>query len=377
MSSPKISAIIPVYNCARYLDDLLGSIEVQSMGDFEVILVDDGSTDGGIDLMEVYAAKDSRFKVVLRENGGEGAARNTGLALARGEYVICLDADDICEPDMFAEMLMPFDNSNVDVVVCGADDYYDDTGLFKKVPWIVSESHVKAGTPFSMKSIENGYRWIVGYTWNKMIRKSLLDKFHITCQEIRTHGDLSFSYTALSVAREVVYVDKTLYHHRKRSDGTSLSDTTQDDLYECLLEALADLKHSLICCGCWDALERSFVNYALYMCRWKYNRVSPSVKMSVYDDLRNRWFRELGIADYPKEFYYDPQEYAFLRDALECSYVERANNEIAQLETKVASLKKKRTEIEGQNRRIRSSGTHKLARKMIKLPSMIKRTLKK
>lgn len=91
----RFSLIVPVYNVAPYLRTCLDSVVVQTFADFECICVDDGSTDGSGDILDGYAAKDARFRVVHQPNGGEGAARNAGLDVAKGEWICFLDADDI------------------------------------------------------------------------------------------------------------------------------------------------------------------------------------------------------------------------------------------------------------------------------------------
>lgn len=103
----KLSVIIPVYNCERYLKECLDSIRAQTFKDFEAICVDDGSTDSTAAILEEFAALDPRFKVIHQPNGGQGKARNTGLDNAKGDYIAFVDADDWVEPNYF-ELLLSF-----------------------------------------------------------------------------------------------------------------------------------------------------------------------------------------------------------------------------------------------------------------------------
>ena len=100
---PLISVIVPVYNVAPYLRDCLDSVLRQKFGDFELICVDDGSTDGSSVILGEYAEKDMRVHIVRRANGGLSAARNSGLEVAVGEYVYFLDGDDSIVPDALAQ----------------------------------------------------------------------------------------------------------------------------------------------------------------------------------------------------------------------------------------------------------------------------------
>ena len=96
--NPKLSIIVPVYNVEQYLDKCIKSILNQTFKDFELILVDDGSIDNSGEICDEYAKKDSRVKVIHKKNGGLAAARNTGLIIARGDYVGFVDSDDWIEP---------------------------------------------------------------------------------------------------------------------------------------------------------------------------------------------------------------------------------------------------------------------------------------
>lgn len=98
---PTVSVILPVFNAARHLEDALGSVLAQTFGDFEVIAVDDGSTDGSLAILRGMAATDARVRVVTRENRGLVATLNEALGLARGRYIARMDADDRCMPERF------------------------------------------------------------------------------------------------------------------------------------------------------------------------------------------------------------------------------------------------------------------------------------
>lgn len=102
---PRVSVHMPVYNTERYLDRAVGSIRTQSFEDWELIVIDDGSTDASLAVLEKHAAEDSRVRLVSRENRGIGATRNECLALARGEFFAVMDSDDISHPERFARQV--------------------------------------------------------------------------------------------------------------------------------------------------------------------------------------------------------------------------------------------------------------------------------
>ena len=113
---PEVSVIIPVHNLERYIDACLASVEAQTFGDFEAVVVDDGSTDGSLRLVRSRAERDARIVVVATPNRGVARARETGLAKARGRYVCFLDGDDRWEPDMLRELVAAI--GGYDIVCC-------------------------------------------------------------------------------------------------------------------------------------------------------------------------------------------------------------------------------------------------------------------
>ena len=113
-----ISVIIPVYNAERFVAQTLDSVLEQTYENWEAILVNDGSTDNSLDILQKYAQKDARFKIIDKKNGGVSAARNDGLKKAAGEYITFLDADDLWYPQFLEFMLQALQTLNPDVVWC-------------------------------------------------------------------------------------------------------------------------------------------------------------------------------------------------------------------------------------------------------------------
>ena len=104
MTTPLISVIVPIYNVEEYLSGCLESILSQNFSDFEIICIDDGSTDESGSILEMYASKDSRIRTVHQENKGLSSARNVGLDMARGEYIAFCDSDDYYHPDFLKKL---------------------------------------------------------------------------------------------------------------------------------------------------------------------------------------------------------------------------------------------------------------------------------
>lgn len=111
----KVSIITPCYNAAPYIETTIASIQQQTLSDWEMIIVDDGSTDNSVEVIQAIIAEDSRIKLIHKENGGSASARNIGLALAKGEFIQFLDADDTIAPDKLQRQVTIMDAENLDV----------------------------------------------------------------------------------------------------------------------------------------------------------------------------------------------------------------------------------------------------------------------
>ena len=116
---PAVSIIVPVYNTERFLNRCIDSVLAQTYSDWELLLVDDGSTDSSGSICDEYATQDSRIRVFHKENGGVSSARNLGLDYARGEWITFVDSDDYIAPDMIEKLYETQKRNNADITVCG------------------------------------------------------------------------------------------------------------------------------------------------------------------------------------------------------------------------------------------------------------------
>ena len=127
---PVVSVIVPIYNAQKYLGKCVESILLQTYQNMEILLIDDGSTDGCFDICEKYASEDERIRVIHKPNGGLVSARKAGAKEATGDYVICVDADDWIEPNYIEALMNVQRRTRVEMV---AADLYFDIGDFSKV----------------------------------------------------------------------------------------------------------------------------------------------------------------------------------------------------------------------------------------------------
>lgn len=313
MQSPIVSVIIPCYNAEKYLKKCLDSIIYQTLNQIEVICIDDGSTDNTIDILKNYAIVDKRFVIITQKNINAGAARNRGLDVARGKYLSFLDADDFFESEMLEKMVLTAELYTADFVVCHSNQYYMDSDMFLDTPWVVRDEYIPPYVPFSYRQFtDNPFRVFTGWAWDKLYRKSFVKEHNLYFQEQRTSNDLLFVFSALFLAKKIAIVEG-LYVHQRRGGNESLSVTREKSWY-CFYNALIALKERMVDEGLFWELERDFVNYALHFSLWNLDTLVGPTHDHLKVILRKEWFKDLGITDKPKDYFYDVKEYKqFLR----------------------------------------------------------------
>jgi glycosyltransferase involved in cell wall biosynthesis len=218
--TPQISVIVPVYNTASWLDQCVASVLSQTFQDFELILVDDGSTDDSGRLCEAWATRDPRVVVIHTPNGGVSSARNRGIAAARGEYLAFIDSDDWVDAELL-EVLLSGMTTDVDWSVCGLKTAGGGDGSESRIgPPGVFEAQA---LPESL--VENALRtyWIFQPVC-KLYRRELISRHQLAFDPTLSLGeDLAFNLAYLSRVRRFRLNDRALYSYRMLHTGLASS----------------------------------------------------------------------------------------------------------------------------------------------------------
>lgn len=213
-SSVQLSIIIPVYNVEPYLARCLDSILQQDFTDWEIIAVDDGSSDGSGRILDEYAARDSRIRAIHKANGGVSSARNAGLDAARGEYLGFVDGDDLIAPDMYARLTAEAYEGNFDLVQCDYHDYFEDGS---------SRPHHAPREPRSWNSREEIMlaclnSEIIHSVCTKLIRRSAVGSLRFD-ETLAIAEDALFVSEICSRIRSARRIDPALYFYFQRSSS--------------------------------------------------------------------------------------------------------------------------------------------------------------
>jgi len=240
----KVSVIIPVYNSTQYLRQCVESVTGQSWSALEVILVDDGSTDGSAALCDELAAADERIVVIHQENGGTSAARNTGLARASGDYLTFVDNDDYWSRDNALENMMnQLEESDADMVLYDSTVYWQDTD--KTVPpsagcvreKIVGASAADAILHFTSANVFSAY-----CVWGKLIRTSVIRENGLRFPVGMRNEDIDFCADLFRLCQRYDWYGDAFYLYRKGHTGAQ---TKQHITYRMLCDLKTVLQRQL------------------------------------------------------------------------------------------------------------------------------------
>ena len=206
-----ISVIVPVYNVEAYLDRCIGSIVDQTYKNLEIILVDDGSPDNCGAMCDAWAAKDSRIKVIHKENGGLSDARNAGMAAATGEYIGFVDSDDYIAPEMYRFLYERIIADGSDIAACGVEMRYEDGSPSRPL--------TRAGScvldrEAAMEAVIRE-SWLKQPVWYKLYKAELIQDIPFPFG--KCHEDVFWTYQAVARAEKVSVFDTPCYFYLQRS----------------------------------------------------------------------------------------------------------------------------------------------------------------
>nr|WP_295761705.1 glycosyltransferase family 2 protein [uncultured Intestinibacter sp.] len=210
----KVSVIVPIYNSEKYLERCIKSIINQSLRDIEIILINDGSKDNSLNICKNFHNKDSRIKIIDKENEGVGSARNDGIKIAKGEWISFIDSDDFVESDFLECLYNEAISKNVEICGCLYDEYKDEK--FINVPNFknLNINGLSTGKEFLnfFYNPSNSYESVCCVVvWNKIYKTAFIKEILFT--NVKSAEDDEFSFKAVQKSKIIYVVDKVLYHY--------------------------------------------------------------------------------------------------------------------------------------------------------------------
>lgn len=203
-----VSIIVPIYNAEKYLERCIDSLLGQTYEAIQIVLINDGSKDQSDRICKCYIEKDTRIKYIVKENAGVGAARNTGIEEADGDYICFVDADDYVEPQFIESLLSMYEQENAQLAICGFSEVHGEQ--------LVNQTK---GDKVCMSQEEAMYRLMCedsykGYVWNKMFRKDIIQEYGLQFDtRIAIWEDVLFVFQYMCHISSIIYDPKPLYKY--------------------------------------------------------------------------------------------------------------------------------------------------------------------
>lgn len=267
----KVTVVMPVYNAEDYLRPALDTVVDQTLRDIEIICIDDGSTDRSLEVLKEYQKRDSRIRIVTENNAGPAAARNKGIARARGKYIAFLDADDFYEFTLLEELYSFSEANGLDISVADYDIYNSKKAMFTAAA-DSDYGAIFSASPITSKNEYPDYIFqaTTGYVWNKLFKREFIAEKGLSfLPELYVFEDVHFVATALSMAERIGKVSKVLSHHRVYSAQSRARIFRKH--YAEVPEVYVKIKEFLMQRGMYVPLRRSFLNLAASRCYSIYN----------------------------------------------------------------------------------------------------------
>ena len=375
---PLVSVVSPVYNGRGYLLPFVESVMDQTLKNWELIIVDDGSTDDSVAIAEEQASMDPRIKVIRAEHKNAGNARNIGFEQVRGEYTCFLDSDDVCKPDMLKHMYEAAVNKNADIVMCLTESYSQRTRYRAPMSWAVRDNLIpetEDGCYNRHSCKEYLFQSCIISPWNKMIRTEILRRNKIKAQSQLAANDVVLSCTALACAERIYVLHEILYMQRRDYAGSITSNLGTEEKCMCGYTASLGLLEELRRLGIYEELRETYQRLAIHNCMWYMDKQYESVGIlqNYYDFLKKEGFSNMDLdeleAGILREENDDYKMFADVRSKDLTDYLYQALDRYRKKE-EADSDKIKR--IEKEYLKAKNSKDYNVGRKVLYIPRKVK-----
>ena len=284
---PKVSVIIPVYNVEKYLEKCIESVINQTLKDIEIICVNDGSTDSSRKILEKYKNRDSRIKIVDKENGGLSSARNAGMKVAVGEFYSFIDSDDWVEHTMLEKMYNNITTMNSDIAICAVHQFdetnqkIDDSNPYYTLGFFDETFDNKA---FSYKDVKPFLMDVCVMAWNKLYRKKFVDDCNARYPDGLIFEDGPFFFSIFFKTQRVSIVRDFLYYYRINRKNSIIQKAGKKflnviDVIEIMFSKIKDLPD-------FEDIKYTFFMKKVEDVLYRYENLSPKYRIAFVKKLK-------------------------------------------------------------------------------------------
>ena len=254
----KVSVIIPVYNVQMYIEKCLATVMNQSLKAIEIIIVNDGSTDESMEIVNSFHSSYSNIIIINKENAGLSSARNSGLKIAKGKYIAFIDSDDYIEMAMLEKMYNRAEEKDLDIVCCNVtkvDSNGKTIGVEKNV---IDYDHVYDKDEVIKEYLLNN---IPSYAWNKLYNKRLFQEYKITYPEGKLYEDIGTTFELLFRSSRTGFINQEFYYYVQR--GGAITKVPSFKAGRDIISTVDLIKSSLHGDKLYEKYEEAFQKFSL------------------------------------------------------------------------------------------------------------------
>lgn len=280
----KLSVIIPVFNVENYLNKCLDSICNQTLTDIEIICVNDGSTDNSLNILKEYSKKDSRIKIISKENEGQSTARNLGIKESQGEYLAFVDSDDFIELDMLEKLYIKAKNNNLDIVMCKIATYDNQTEEIKDNVWYYMLGVFRDFDKdiFSHKDTKEFTCNIAVTPYNKIYKTSMIKDNNILFPEGLIFEDEKFFFDVYLRSKKVSIVDEFLYYYRVNRKGSTVNIAKEND-YTDIIPISKQIRETFKETNNYEEYKHLLNNRLIHLQLARFTQTAPKYKKKFFN----------------------------------------------------------------------------------------------
>lgn len=302
-----VSVIMPMYNGEKYIRPCLESILNQTFKDFEVVIIDDGSTDNSASIVKEYADKDNRIKYHYQENQTACVALNNGIELAKGDYITFADNDDLIELDTYEKVALSFNNTDPDIVVYGySQDFIDENYSTKNE---IKYSYADSLEKIQLSIINIFQNGLFHPFWNKWYRRSIIMESNVRFDKrYNSMGDYSFNCRLFPFVKSIETLDFIGYHYLKRNRDSLVASFVKD-MVPCFMERRRVTKELFDFFDLWKYKEANsyyatqyyfesedfLINLYKKKCDLPSNERKKYISAYILDDISKDWYKKLNV----------------------------------------------------------------------------------
>ena len=311
----KVSVVLPVYNVENYLNQCIESLMNQTLKEIEIICVDDGSTDASLQILKELQERDDRIIILTQQNKFAGIARNHGLSVAKGKYVLFLDSDDFFEPTLLESIYYKGCEKDADIVLFGAKKYDNNTGETIATPWYLNRKVIKGKTVFNRNDFPNRILTLTSPApWTKAFKREFVEKEKLQYQGLPNSNDAYFVLTALSIADRITWIDEDFVNYRVGLTNNIQSGKAKNPI--CFIQAYRAVYDELKRRGIYNEVEQSFVNVVLSGTCFNLQTINDEeARKEILRNIASPIFKDMNLLNYEDNFYFKKKDIFDVRSA--------------------------------------------------------------